>query len=64
VWKTFEESHGTADDIAKVQGMMPVVSKRRHVDQETGQTVEGAERTKTFFFVTKLYYRLGNGIRG
>lgn len=41
VWKTFEESHGSADDVAKVQGMMPIVSKRRHVDQETGQTVEG-----------------------
>lgn len=41
VWKTFEESHGSADDVAKVQGMMPIVSKRRHVDTETGQTVEG-----------------------
>jgi crooked neck len=40
----FEESHGTAGDIAKVQGMMPIVSKRRHVDQETGQTVEGVYR--------------------
>ncbi|KAJ7940478.1 pre-mRNA-splicing factor CLF1 [Mycena leptocephala] len=40
VWKTFEESHGSADDVAKVQGMMPIVSKRRHVDTETGQTVE------------------------
>ncbi|KAJ7219422.1 pre-mRNA-splicing factor CLF1 [Mycena pura] len=40
VWKTFEESHGSADDVAKVQGMMPIVSKRRHVDAETGQTVE------------------------
>ncbi|KAJ6502402.1 pre-mRNA-splicing factor CLF1 [Mycena sanguinolenta] len=40
VWKTFEESHGSADDVAKVQAMMPIVSKRRHVDQETGQTVE------------------------
>ncbi|KIY53264.1 protein prenylyltransferase [Fistulina hepatica ATCC 64428] len=40
VWKTFEETHGTPADVAKVQGMMPIVSKRRHVDQETGQTVE------------------------
>ncbi|KAF7338170.1 Pre-mRNA splicing factor [Mycena venus] len=40
VWKTFEESHGSAEDVAKVHGMMPIVSKRRHVDQETGQTVE------------------------
>ncbi|TFK65896.1 protein prenylyltransferase [Pluteus cervinus] len=40
VWKTFEESNGSPEDIAKVQKMMPIVSKRRHVDQETGQTVE------------------------
>ncbi|KAI0923069.1 NineTeen Complex (NTC) component [Taiwanofungus camphoratus] len=40
VWKTFEEKHGTSDDIAKVQGMMPIVSKKRHVDEETGQVVE------------------------
>ncbi|KAF8155702.1 pre-mRNA-splicing factor CLF1 [Crassisporium funariophilum] len=40
VWKTFEQSHGSADDVAKVQGMMPIVTKKRHVDQETGQTVE------------------------
>ncbi|KAF9077362.1 TPR-like protein [Rhodocollybia butyracea] len=43
VWKTFEETHGTADDVAKVQGMMPVVTKKRHVDQETGQMVEDWE---------------------
>ncbi|KAJ7046956.1 pre-mRNA-splicing factor CLF1 [Mycena alexandri] len=40
VWKTFEQSHGSEEDVAKVQGMMPIVSKRRHVDAETGQTVE------------------------
>ncbi|KIK68727.1 hypothetical protein GYMLUDRAFT_190062 [Collybiopsis luxurians FD-317 M1] len=40
VWKTFESTHGTADDVAKVNGMMPIVSKKRHVDQETGQMVE------------------------
>ncbi|PFH48868.1 hypothetical protein AMATHDRAFT_64379, partial [Amanita thiersii Skay4041] len=40
VWKAFEEKHGTPSDVAKVQAMMPIVSKRRHVDQETGQTVE------------------------
>lgn len=39
-WKSFEETHGTPDDVAKVQAMMPIVSKRRHVDQETGQAVE------------------------
>jgi len=40
VWKTFEENHGTTGDVKKVEGMMPIVSKRRVVDQETGQTVE------------------------
>ncbi|KAF9011188.1 hypothetical protein BDQ17DRAFT_1420606 [Cyathus striatus] len=40
VWKTFEETHGTQDDVKKVEDMMPIVSKRRHVDKETGQTVE------------------------
>ncbi|KAF8731621.1 hypothetical protein AX14_004568, partial [Amanita brunnescens Koide BX004] len=40
VWKTFEEKYGTPEDVARVQGMMPIVSKRRKVDQETGQTVE------------------------
>ncbi|KAJ7709731.1 hypothetical protein B0H17DRAFT_999105 [Mycena rosella] len=40
VWKTFEESNGSADDVTKVLGMVPIVSKRRHVDTETGQTVE------------------------
>lgn len=39
-WKSFEETHGTPEDVSKVQSMMPIVSKRRHVDQETGQTVE------------------------
>jgi crooked neck len=42
VWKTFEENHGTTGDVKKVEGMMPIVSKRRVVDQETGQTVEGS----------------------
>jgi crooked neck len=41
VWKTFEEEHGSDEDVKKVQGMMPIVSKRRHVDEETGQVVEG-----------------------
>ncbi|KAJ7576778.1 pre-mRNA-splicing factor CLF1 [Mycena floridula] len=39
-WKEFEMVHGTADDNAKVEAMMPVVGKRRYVDKETGQTVE------------------------
>jgi crooked neck len=41
VWKSFEEQHGMAEDIAKVEGMMPVQGKRRYVDEETGQLVEG-----------------------
>lgn len=41
VWKSFEEQHGSADDIAEVEGMMPVQGKRRYVDEETGQLVEG-----------------------
>ena len=41
VWKTFEDNHGSPDEVKKVEGMMPIVSKRRVVDQETGQTVEG-----------------------
>ncbi|KAF8227044.1 protein prenylyltransferase [Tricholoma matsutake] len=40
VWKTFEENHGSPAEVKKVEGMMPIVSKRRVVDQETGQTVE------------------------
>ncbi|KAI0252835.1 pre-mRNA-splicing factor CLF1 [Lactifluus subvellereus] len=40
VWKSFEEQRGTPEDIAKVEGMMPVQGKRRYVDQETGQLVE------------------------
>ncbi|TFK98675.1 pre-mRNA-splicing factor CLF1 [Pterulicium gracile] len=43
VWKSLEESRGTPEDVAKVQGMMPIVTKRRHVDQETGQMVEDWE---------------------
>ena len=41
IWKAFEEKHGAAEDVVKVQGMMPITSKRRIVDKETGQTVEG-----------------------
>jgi crooked neck len=40
VWKTFEEQHGSEEDVKKVQGMMPIVAKRRHVDEDTGQVVE------------------------
>jgi hypothetical protein len=53
VWKTFEENHGTPDEVKKVEGMMPIVSKRRVVDQETGQTVEGS-CTFHFCFVWPL----------
>ncbi|KAI0759390.1 hypothetical protein BD413DRAFT_275416 [Trametes elegans] len=40
IWKAFEEKYGAAEDVVKVQGMMPITSKRRTVDKETGQTVE------------------------
>lgn len=45
MWKSFEEQRGTTDDIAKVEGMMPVQGKRRYVDEETGQLVEGTPFT-------------------
>lgn len=41
VWRTFEEQHGTSDDVARVEAMKPIISKRRRVDQENGQMVEG-----------------------
>lgn len=43
VWKTFEEKNGSEDDIAKVQAMFPIVSRKRRVDEETGQAVEGTD---------------------
>ncbi|PPR00333.1 hypothetical protein CVT24_004616 [Panaeolus cyanescens] len=39
-WKLFEEAHGNAEEVKKVEGMMPIVTKKRIVDAETGQTVE------------------------
>ncbi|KAK7462748.1 NineTeen Complex (NTC) component [Stygiomarasmius scandens] len=43
VWKSFEENQDNEEGVKKVQNMMPVVSKKRHVDEETGQTVEDWE---------------------
>ncbi|EAU89336.1 pre-mRNA-splicing factor CLF1 [Coprinopsis cinerea okayama7 len=40
VWKTFEENYGTSETVNKVEGMKPVITKRRHVDPETGGMVE------------------------
>ncbi|RXW11597.1 hypothetical protein EST38_g14258, partial [Candolleomyces aberdarensis] len=40
VWKTFEENSGSETDVKKVEGMMPIVGRKRHLDQETGQMVE------------------------
>ncbi|KAF9237550.1 hypothetical protein BU15DRAFT_32362, partial [Melanogaster broomeanus] len=40
-WKAYEEANGTQADVAKVQGMMPIVGRIQHVDKETGQVVEG-----------------------
>jgi len=47
-WKKFEQDHGTEDDVGKVQGMMPIVVKKQHIDQETGQVVEDADSELVF----------------
>ena len=44
-WKAFEQVHGSDSDVAKVQGMMPIVGRKQHVDKETGQVVEGQRFT-------------------
>ncbi|GBE81396.1 Pre-mRNA-splicing factor CLF1 [Sparassis crispa] len=36
VWKTFEEKNGTPEDVEKVVNMLPVVSRRRMADAESG----------------------------
>ena len=41
VWKNFEEERGSPDEVKKVEAMMPIQGKRRYVDEETGQLVEG-----------------------
>lgn len=41
VWKTFEEKNGSHEDITKVEGMFPIVSRKKNFDEETGQEVEG-----------------------
>jgi hypothetical protein len=65
VWKTCEESHGSPGEMKKVEGLMPIVSKRRVVDQETGQTVEGMCIFPPFY--CNAHYRssirLGPGVR-
>jgi len=33
--KTCEQNNGSPEDVKKVEGMMPIVTKKRHVDQET-----------------------------
>ena len=40
VWKSFEEKHGTPQDLAKVQEMFPIVSLKRVYDPETDTHVE------------------------
>ena len=55
IWKNFEQSHGSSDDVAKVQGMMPVRGKKRHVDPETGQMVEGSSCPLCLCPVTHIY---------
>ena len=50
VWKTFEAQHSNSDDIAKVEGMKPIISKRRREDHENGQMVEGIVSVILFFW--------------
>ena len=50
VWKAFEAQHGNPDDIAKVEGMKPIISKRRREDHMNGQMVEGIVSTMVLFF--------------
>ncbi|KAG1772587.1 hypothetical protein EV702DRAFT_618682 [Suillus placidus] len=42
-WKAFEQEHGSESDIANVEGMMPIIGRKQHVDKETGQVVEDWE---------------------
>ena len=41
MWRAFEQNKGSPEDVKKVEGMIPIVTKKRHVDQEKGQMVEG-----------------------
>jgi len=40
LWNTFEQSNGTLNDVARVENMMPIVSKNQNSDQQSGQEVE------------------------
>ncbi|KAG1890740.1 uncharacterized protein F5891DRAFT_1212508 [Suillus fuscotomentosus] len=42
-WKAFEQEHGSESDLAKVEGMMPIIGRKQHVDRETDQVVEDWE---------------------
>ncbi|KAG2747056.1 TPR-like protein [Suillus brevipes Sb2] len=42
-WKAFEQERGSESDVAKVEGMMPIIGRKQHVDKETGQVVEDWE---------------------
>lgn len=44
-WKVFEQERGSASDVAKVEGMMPIIGRKQRVDQETGHAVEGQRST-------------------
>ncbi|KAI0701868.1 pre-mRNA-splicing factor CLF1 [Cytidiella melzeri] len=46
-WKAFEEAHGADSDVAKVQNMFPIVSRKRKED-ESGQVVEGLDWDMVF----------------
>lgn len=51
--------NGSPDDVAKVQGMMPIVGKKRHVDPETGEQVEGSMSFSFSCFMASQFFRLG-----
>lgn len=59
-WKKLEQDHGTEDDVAKVQTMMPIVGRKQHVDKETGQVVEGEIVLCSILYALLIFsYRLG-----
>jgi len=62
-WKAFEQANGTETDVAKVQGMMPIVGRKQHVDKETGQVVEGMVSHCPCHFRAHFLCRLGTCIR-
>ncbi|KAG1741196.1 hypothetical protein EDD22DRAFT_921500 [Suillus occidentalis] len=42
-WKAFEQERSSESDVAKVEGMMPIIGRKQYIDKETGQVVEDWE---------------------